>query len=152
MGPDPSDARHRMPREILHPMPRKSEKSGFSDFRKSGFSEIRKSGNLKIRIFGFPDIRTFGNRISEIPDYPKIRIFRHSDFPDFRNQTKSVSVTAQSESGPARCRVLSRSGPSGAIWPSGIGCPGKFYIRCPGHRKIWIFRFPEIRMLSLIHI
>ena len=59
-------------------------KSGFSDFRKSGFSEIRKSGNLKIRIFGFPEIRIFGNRISEIPENPKIRIFGYSDFPDFR--------------------------------------------------------------------
>ena len=49
-------------------------KSGFSDFRKSGFSEIRKSGNLKIRIFGFPEIRIFGNRISEIPENPKILI------------------------------------------------------------------------------
>ena len=27
----------------------------------------------------------------------------------------------------------------------GNGCPGKFYIRCPGNRKIWIFGFPEIR-------
>ena len=28
----------------------------------------------------------------------------------------------------------------------GIGCLGKFYIRCPGYRKIGIFRFPEIRI------
>ena len=27
----------------------------------------------------------------------------------------------------------------------GIGCLGEFYIRCPGNRKIGIFRFPEIR-------
>ena len=25
----------------------------------------------------------------------------------------------------------------------GIGCPGTFYIRCPGNRKIGIFRSPE---------
>ena len=64
-------------------------KSGFSDFRTSGFSEIRKSGNLKIRIFGFPAIRIFGNRISEIPENLKIRFFRSSDFPFFREIGKS---------------------------------------------------------------
>ena len=66
-------------------------KSGFSDFRKSGFSEIRKPGNLKIRIFGFPEIRIFGNWISEIPENPEIRIFRFSDFPDFRKSENPKS-------------------------------------------------------------
>ena len=28
---------------------------------------------------------------------------------------------------------------------TGIGCPVKFYIRCPGNRKIGIFGFPKIR-------
>ena len=59
-------------------------KSRFSDFRKSGVSEIRKSGNLKIRISGFPEIRIWGNRISEIPENPKIRISGYSHVPDFR--------------------------------------------------------------------
>ena len=30
----------------------------------------------------------------------------------------------------------------------GIGCLGKFYIRCPGIQKIGIFRFPEIRIFG----
>ena len=80
MGPDSSDAWHRMPRKILHPMPRKSEKSGFSDFRESRFSEIWKSGNLTIRIFGFPEVRIFGYRISEIP---KTRKSGFSNVPIF---------------------------------------------------------------------
>ena len=42
MGPDTSDARHRMPREILHHVPRMS---GFPDFR---ISEIRKSIGCRI--------------------------------------------------------------------------------------------------------
>ena len=61
----------------------------FSDFRKSGFSEIWKSGNLKIWIFRFPKIRISGNRTSENPENPKIRIFGYSDFPDFRKIGKS---------------------------------------------------------------
>ena len=36
-----------------------------------------------------PEIRIFGNRISENPENPKIRIFRYSDFPDFRKFGKS---------------------------------------------------------------
>ena len=30
----------------------------------------------------------------------------------------------------------------------GIGCLGKFYIRCPGKRKTWIFGFSEIRIFG----
>ena len=59
-------------------------KSGFSEFQKSGFPEIWKSGHLKIRILGFPEIRIFGNRISENPENPELRIFKHFIFPDFR--------------------------------------------------------------------
>ena len=36
--------------------------------------DYMKTGSLKIRIVGFPEIRIFGNRISEIPENPKIRI------------------------------------------------------------------------------
>ena len=38
------------------------------------------------------------------------------------------------------------------VWTSpmpGIGCFGKFCIRCPGNRKIAIFRFPEIRISEI---
>ena len=91
MGPDTSDAWHRMPRKILHPMPWKSDKSGFSDFRKSGFSEIRKSGKSENSDFRIQEIRNFGNRNSEIPENPKIRIFGCSDFPVFRKMQKSIN-------------------------------------------------------------
>ena len=64
-------------------------KSGFSDFRKSGFLEIQKSGNLKIGMFGFPEIRIFRNWISKIIEKPEIRVFGHSEFPDFRKIGKS---------------------------------------------------------------
>ena len=77
-------------------------KSGFSDFWKSGFSEIRKSGNLKIRIFGLPEIRIFGNRISEIPENPKIQVFGHSDVPDFRDNTMQYDCVASEWMSPIK--------------------------------------------------
>ena len=45
MGPEASDAGHRMPRKILHPMPRKPENP---DFRISGNPDFRKSGSPEI--------------------------------------------------------------------------------------------------------
>ena len=71
MGPEASDAGHRMPRKILH----------------------RCLGNRKIRIFGFSEIRIFGNlevRKSENPDF---RISGNPNFrkSDFRKSGKSLN-------------------------------------------------------------
>ena len=66
MGPDTSDARHRMPREILHHVPRIY---GCPDFRKSGYPEspeFRKFEFPKIRISGNPEFRP-NFRTSGIP-------------------------------------------------------------------------------------
>ena len=34
----------------------------------------------------------------------------------------------------------------------GIGCLGKFYIRCPGNPKIGIFRFPEMPVFGDLEV
>ena len=59
MGPDTSDAWHRMPRKILHPVPRKSENRDFriSGNPDSGDLEDRKSENPDFRISRNPDFR-----------------------------------------------------------------------------------------------
>ena len=69
MGPDTSDARHRMPREILHHVPRIY---GCPDIRSSGFPDIRKSGYPEVRTSGYPDFRISGCLDFWISEFPEI--------------------------------------------------------------------------------
>ena len=141
-------------------------KSGFSDFRKSGLSEIRKSGNLKIRIFIFPEIRIFGNRISEIPenatnqDFQVFRLCGFSENPKIRQKGIGCRICLCGSS-PKKHGDHMQSGNSMCDGPSQDGCLDakklqcqdaaaveSTGIRCPGNRKIWIFRFPKIRIFG----
>ena len=92
MGPDPSDAWHRMPQKILHPMPRKSE---IRDFQISGNPDFRRFGSPEIWKYGFSDSRKSGfseigflifrkTRNSGFSGIPIFRIFGKSENPKIR--------------------------------------------------------------------